>query len=430
MRALLVDDDPSMRMLLRRLLGREFNVECLEAENGIAALEMLRQHPVDLVALDIRMPLMDGVDVLSAVRSSPEHRQLPVVIMSTMDEDDTVKKIVSLGISDYLLKPFNSAVVQHRLGHLLKSGELQRQRRPVKIAPESTVLVVDGDAQCAALFAGILRESCDVHVATDGIDAFKRALHHQTTYSAIVIGQDLGLLGRDMLVGRLRSESKTRFIPVVGLGVDAQHESLYDAVLPRTFVAEVAREALTQVMGGSSSPRGYFHPGGTLEQEARKAVMQAIGMLTHVDMRPVADLDVSQVHRWATASQELSSAHFGVDAQLLVPMSEARALAAARDGREAQAVGEDQALGLLAEILTTLSSRLAVLFEGRGHAVSAGPQRSRAVSNTGGWPTIGTGTAVLSPLQTADGSVSLASKLVWVSDPSAVAPLVAGRRLH
>lgn len=430
MRALLVDDDPSMRMLLRRLLGREFNVECLEAENGIAALEMLRQHPVDLLALDIRMPLMDGLDVLAAIRSSPEHRQLPVVIMSTMDEDDTVRKVVSLGISDYLLKPFNSAVVQHRLGHLLKSGELHRLRRPVKITSASTVLVVDGDAQCAALFAGILREFCDVHVASDGIDAFKRALHSQVAYSAIVIGQDLGLLGRDMLMGRLRSESKTRFIPVIGLGVSSPHEGLYDAVLPRTFVAEVARDALTQVVGGSSSPRGYFHAGGTLEQEARKAVMQAIGMLTHVDMRPVSALNVAQVHRWASASQELASAHFGVDAQVLVPMSEARALAAARDGREVQAVGEDQALALLADVLTTLSSRLAVVLETRGHAVSAGPQRTRAVSNTGGWPNIGGGTALLSPLQNADGSISLATRLVWVSEPEPGAAPSAGGRLH
>jgi two-component system chemotaxis response regulator CheY len=235
MRALLVDDDPSLRMLLRRLLVREFNVECLEADNGVVALELLRENPVDLVALDLRMPLMGGIDVLAALRRSPEHQNLPVVIMSTMDDDDVVRRAVSLGISDYLLKPFNSAIVQLRLSHLLQSGHLRRQRRPVKIAADSTVLVVDGDAECSTMLAALLSEHCNVHVARDGIDAFKQALQ-QPAYAGLVLGHELGLLDRPLLMARLRDELKSRFLPVIGLGVAAHEVDDFDAVMPRTFV--------------------------------------------------------------------------------------------------------------------------------------------------------------------------------------------------
>lgn len=55
-------------MMLRRLLSREFGVECLESENGIAALERLRHTPIDFMALDIGMPLVDGLDVLTLLR--------------------------------------------------------------------------------------------------------------------------------------------------------------------------------------------------------------------------------------------------------------------------------------------------------------------------------------------------------------------------
>lgn len=423
MRALLVDDDPSLRMLLRRLLVREFNVECLEADNGVVALEMLRENPVDLVALDLRMPLMGGIDVLAALRRSPEHQNLPVVIMSTMDDDDVVRRAVSLGISDYLLKPFNSAIVQLRLSHLLQSGHLRRQRRPVKIAADSTVLVVDGDAQCSSMLAGLLREHCNVHVARDGIDGFKQALQ-QPTYAGLVLGHDLGLLDRPLLMARLRAELKTRFLPVIGLGVADHEVDDFDAVMPRTFVPEVAREAVASLVGASTPSRVQLRSGGELDEAIRRTTVQAVGLLTQVELHPEASANTSSVHRWLIASVELTARHFGLDVQLLAPMTDARALVATRDDRDVHAVGEEQAMAVLGDLVTVVADRLGAVLQSGGHVVDTGETRTRSLSNTGGWPTRPERAGLFIPFQNADRTITLGARLnCWSATPQPSARL-------
>lgn len=424
MRALLVDDDPSLRMVLRRLLIREFNVECLEADNGVVALEMLRENPVDLVALDLRMPLMGGIDVLAALRRSPEHHNLPVVIMSTMDDDDVVRRAVSLGISDYLLKPFNSAIVQLRLSHLLQSGHLRRQRRPVTIATDSTVLVVDGDAQCSAMFAGLLREHCKVHVARDGIDAFKQALQHPT-YAGLVLGHDLGLLDRTLLMARLRDELQTRFLPVIGLGVDDREGAEFDAVMPRTFVPEVARAAVMRLVGAGTSGRVQLHSGGDIDETLRRTTMQAVGLLTQVELHPVASAETSSVHRWLIASVELTARHFGLDVQLLMPTTDARALVATRDDRHVNAVGEEQALAVLGDLVKVVADRLGAVLHSGGHVVDTGETRTRSLSSAGGWPSAPDRAGLFIQFQNADGTITLGARLNCWSDTQQ-----ASARLH
>lgn len=413
MRALLVDDDPSLRMLLQRLLSRELGVDCFEAENGIDALECLRHTPVDLMALDIRMPLMDGVDVLTLLRGSPDYHDLPVVVMSTLADDDTVRKVVSLGISDYLLKPFTTGAIRHRFTHAVKACETKRQRRALKISPSSCVLVVDGDRHYVELLSSLLRDFCEVHTAMDGIDAFKQVVQ-RNDYAALFIGEELGLLGRDILAARLRAEATTRYIPLVGLGVSEGETNTYDAVLPRTLAPEVARDALTLLLGQSISPKSYLQPGGALTLEACTAVTQTVGMLTQVDLRPASHPEIDDVRRWASASMDLVSSHVGISAEVLCSMAHARLLAGARDGRDVHAVGEDQALGFIGDIVATLAARLTVILGRRGHVVESCPMRWQAISTTGGWPRQERSTALLTTLRSADGAVSLGLRLTWL----------------
>jgi two-component system chemotaxis response regulator CheY len=410
MRALLVDDDPSLRMLLRRLLVREFNVECLEADNGVGALEVLRENPVDLVALDLRMPLMGGIDVLAALRRSPEYHNLPVVIMTTMDDDDVVRRAVALGISDYLLKPFNSAIVQLRLNHLLQSGHLRRQRRPVKITADSTVLVVDGDMPCSTMLAELFGEHCNVHVARDGIDGFKHAIQ-QPSYAALVLGHDLGLLDRPLLMARLREEPKTRFLPVIGLGVSDEEVDEFDAVMPRTFVPELARAAVAGLIGANTSPRAQLRTGGALDHAIRHSTTQATGLLTQIELQPVTSANVTSTHRWLIASVELTATHFSLDVQLVTPMSDARALVASRDARDLHAVGEEQAVSLLEDLVSVVANRLSAVLESGGHIVDAGEIRCRSLSNTGGWPAPTDRTGLFVVFQSPDGSITLGARL-------------------
>jgi Response regulator containing CheY-like receiver domain and AraC-type DNA-binding domain len=139
---LLVEDEKQIRegirLMIEKVIGG-FRI-CAEAENGLAALEMLRNHAVDLLITDVRMPLMNGIELLRHVRGS--HPDLPVLIISGYDEFAYAKEGMRYNASDYLLKPVDRIEVsQFLLG--LKSrldGERAREAaEPAAIGEDQTI---------------------------------------------------------------------------------------------------------------------------------------------------------------------------------------------------------------------------------------------------------------------------------------------------
>lgn len=127
MRILVVDDLELNRDLLARRvqrLGHEAGV----AVNGRDALDKLSQQGWDLVLLDITMPEMDGYETLRRIRADPLSAQLPVVMVSAIDESESVVRCLELGADDYLPKPFNPVVLQARVESSLAKKRLQDQK--------------------------------------------------------------------------------------------------------------------------------------------------------------------------------------------------------------------------------------------------------------------------------------------------------------
>ena len=92
-------------------------------------MEALRQRRVDLVLLDIEMPEMDGYQVLEALASDPRLRDLPVVMMSSVEEVDSVARCIEMGAEDYLFKPVNAVLLRARIGASLEKKRLRDQQR-------------------------------------------------------------------------------------------------------------------------------------------------------------------------------------------------------------------------------------------------------------------------------------------------------------
>lgn len=104
---LIVDDSPIMRKMIMKtihLCGLEIE-EIFEAGNGLEALEKLKQHPVDLLLVDVNMPVMDGIEMLERVRDDPKRLAMPVFIISTESNPKRIEFIKSQG-ADFLHKPF------------------------------------------------------------------------------------------------------------------------------------------------------------------------------------------------------------------------------------------------------------------------------------------------------------------------------------
>ncbi len=125
---LIVDDNKVNRLLLSRsveLLGHQASV----AENGRVAMEMLSSQPFDLLLLDIEMPEMDGFQVLEAVKSDTDLRDLPVIVTSSVEGLDNVVRCIELGAEDYLPKPVNKTLLSARVSSGLEKKRLRDEQK-------------------------------------------------------------------------------------------------------------------------------------------------------------------------------------------------------------------------------------------------------------------------------------------------------------
>ncbi|MDY0300756.1 MAG: response regulator [Trichlorobacter sp.] len=103
---LVVDDSAAMRTLLVSTLETLGSLEILQAANGFEALRILPRQEINLLLTDINMPDINGLELLSFVRSNPVYKEMPVVIISTEGSSKDIEKGMSLGASEYLVKPF------------------------------------------------------------------------------------------------------------------------------------------------------------------------------------------------------------------------------------------------------------------------------------------------------------------------------------
>jgi sigma-B regulation protein RsbU (phosphoserine phosphatase) len=124
-RILIVDDIDDNRYTLRRRLKQQGYENITEAENGREALEKLGAERFDLVLLDIMMPEVDGYEVLESLEAAGRIGDPPVIMISAIDEIESVVRCIKLGAEDYLSKPFNATLLRARVGAVLQKKLLR-----------------------------------------------------------------------------------------------------------------------------------------------------------------------------------------------------------------------------------------------------------------------------------------------------------------
>lgn len=121
---LVVDDNEfNLDLLTDQLAYRGYEVST--ATNGQIALDMMHQQAHDLILLDIMMPVMDGYEVLSRLREDPFLRHIPVIVISAVDDKDSVIRCIEMGAEDYLFKPFDSTLLKARINASLEKKRLR-----------------------------------------------------------------------------------------------------------------------------------------------------------------------------------------------------------------------------------------------------------------------------------------------------------------
>jgi len=127
-RLLVVDDEPGNRDLLKRRLERD-GYAVLTADGGHAALEAVARESVDLVLLDMLMPDLDGLTVLQRLKAEPATRDIPVLMISALDDLTAIARCIEVGAADYLPKPFDPVILRARLAACLQQKRWHDQER-------------------------------------------------------------------------------------------------------------------------------------------------------------------------------------------------------------------------------------------------------------------------------------------------------------
>ncbi len=181
---LIIDDDPIIRMLAGSALSDVGHL-VTEADSAEAAIDLLTELRPDLIVLDLLMPGMGGLAFCAWLRAHPEGSRLPVLVMTALDGEETIRQAFDAGASDFIPKPFNPGILAHRVRFLLRAREtlraLEASRRNLNEAQDIAHLGswelnrISGEAICSdGLFKVLDRDPATTPTT---LETFMRGVH-------------------------------------------------------------------------------------------------------------------------------------------------------------------------------------------------------------------------------------------------------------
>ncbi|HRY29902.1 MAG TPA: response regulator [Elusimicrobiota bacterium] len=127
-RILIIDDDDAFRTIVREALGKQ-GYEIREAANGREALAQVGQFQPELVLLDVMMPDMDGVTLCRELRAVPTMKDVPVLMVSALGDNQTTNDALLFGATDYVVKPVELAQLRAKIDKAFQESENRRRMR-------------------------------------------------------------------------------------------------------------------------------------------------------------------------------------------------------------------------------------------------------------------------------------------------------------
>jgi two-component system, cell cycle response regulator len=179
-KVLTIDDSKTVRMIIAKHLA-PFGVQILEAENGEQGVARAREGNPNLIFLDYNMPVMDGYHTLIELKSDPALKQIPVIMLTTETVQDTVLKLIKLGLKDFIAKPFARELLLQKANSILslyQGDEVPAAPSPAVAAPaeavppgKTVILAVDDKESILKLLKDYLGDPCYMLGANAGSTA-------------------------------------------------------------------------------------------------------------------------------------------------------------------------------------------------------------------------------------------------------------------
>jgi CheY-like chemotaxis protein len=228
MKLLLIDDDVVSRQALRDILGAPPGWEILEAEDGKAALDMLKENlRPDLCVLDLIMPNISGVELLQLMRADPALKHIKVVVTSATRDRDIIGSLAKLQVSGYLLKPYDAVKTRAALHSLMITPTAVQSVVLSNKVNKKTLLAVDDDPVIRTAIKEFITtvSGWDVKLAVDGQDAFE-CLYAGLRPDLILTDLTMPNVDGIALVNRIRKDRNFESMKVAIISGDKDREKI------------------------------------------------------------------------------------------------------------------------------------------------------------------------------------------------------------
>ncbi len=218
---LTVDDSKTVRIIVRKAF-KAFDCEICEAANGVEGLAVASKEMPDLILLDVTMPVMDGVEMLTKLKSDPQLKNIPVMMLTAEGGREHVLKIAKIGVRDYIVKPFKEEVLIEKAGRIIDLKPLSEGPAKTKsiFDPADILVVEDKPAIIQQIQEGLKHTPWKVHgVSTQGeaIDFCTK-----TPPDLMLISLSLPDEAAFTLFRLIRANVKTKYTPIFALVVKTE----------------------------------------------------------------------------------------------------------------------------------------------------------------------------------------------------------------
>jgi two-component system, chemotaxis family, chemotaxis protein CheY len=362
MHVLVCDDDKSTRFVIRRLLTQKLNCEVTECGDGVEALERLAAGNIELLILDVTMPTLDGADVLEAIRRSPQHAQLPVIMLSHERREEVVRKLIQLGILGYVVKPprpeaLIGLVERARQARKPKPAPMALKPKEIRLDPQTPALVVDGNPEYRAFFAAHAEGYGRVIPAESGLSAL--AIFKREAPRLVFIGGDLGVVGGELLVRKLREMNGDEPLRIVTLrddDVGAPAIAGTEATMPRTLSVDAHKEALLHFVRMRGPVDDLCAIAGDFADALHGASTQVFSMMLDAEVQQSAEMPAT-ADVCGTVDVTVQN-QFVISLEMYLSADDAKALTARMRSLEIGAVTEEQVTTAVSEVINLVGGRI------------------------------------------------------------------------
>jgi two-component system cell cycle response regulator len=260
---LTVDDSKTIRLIVARAF-KTFACEIFEAADGVEGLTVAQRERPDIIILDLTMPIMDGVEMLTKLKADAELRSIPVVMLTAESGRENVLRIARLGVRDYLIKPFKEDLIIERVGRIIDlKAKNEAVARAKRFDDPLRILVVDDKP---VIVEQIQKAVEGTNWTVQGASQPGQAvdLCSQNLPDIILVSLSLPEGAGFILFQMFRANVRTKSIPIVALSVktaadeQAKAQQLgFGGIITKPIDFEDVQPKITRALGLDTSHK-YF----------------------------------------------------------------------------------------------------------------------------------------------------------------------------